>query len=71
MYWCADPLSFALKEFDLNFAFVIWSGLGIIGVSIIGILYFKEPYNIMKIVSIFIIVTGVIMLNLSDLLLKK
>ena len=37
----------------------------------IGILYFKEPYSIMKIVSIFIIVTGVIMLNLSDLLLKK
>jgi multidrug transporter EmrE-like cation transporter len=37
----------------------------------IGILYFKEPYSIMKIASIFIIVTGVIMLNLSDLLLKK
>ena len=62
---------FALKEFDLSFAFAIWAGLGIIGVSIIGILYFKEPYSIMKIISIFIIVIGVIMLNLSDLLLKK
>ena len=61
----------ALKEFDLSFAFAIWSGLGIIGVSIIGILYFKEPYSIMKIISIFIIVIGVVMLNLSDLLLKK
>ena len=62
---------FALKEFDLSFAFALWSGLGIIGVSIIGVLYFKEPYSIMKIVSIFIIVIGVVMLNLSDLLLKK
>ena len=62
---------FALKKFDLSFAFAIWSGFGIIGVSIIGILYFKEPYSIMKIVSIFVIVIGVIMLNLSDLLLSK
>ena len=62
---------FALKEFDLSFAFAIWAGLGIIGVSIIGILYFKEPNSIMKMVSILIIVIGVIMLNLSDILLKK
>ena len=33
---------FALKEFDLSFAFAIWSGLGIIGVSIIGILYLRR-----------------------------
>ena len=62
---------FALKEFDLSFAFAIWAGLGIIGVSIIGMVYFKEPYSILKIISIFIIVVGVIMLNISDILLKK
>lgn len=62
---------FVLKEFDLSFAFAIWSGLGIAGVSIIGVLYFKEPYSILKIISIIIIVVGVIMLNTSDLLLKK
>ena len=62
---------FALKKFDLGFAFAIWAGLGILGVSIIGIVYFKEPYNALKIVSILIIVVGVIMLNMSDILLKK
>jgi len=62
---------FALKKFDLSFAFAIWAGLGILGVSIIGIVFFKEPYNVLKIISILIIVAGVIMLNMSDILLKK
>ena len=62
---------FALKKFDLSFAFAIWAGLGIVGVSIIGIIFFKEPYNTMKIISILIIVIGVIMLNMSGVSLKK
>jgi small multidrug resistance pump len=62
---------FALKKFDLSFAYAIWAGLGIMGVSIIGILYFKEPYSVLKVISICVIVAGVIMLNISDILLKK
>ena len=31
---------FALKRFDLSFAYVIWARLGIAIVTIIGILYF-------------------------------
>ncbi|MCK4662336.1 MAG: QacE family quaternary ammonium compound efflux SMR transporter [Bacteroidales bacterium] len=62
---------FALKKFDLSFAYAIWAGLGIMGVSIIGIVFFKEPYNILKIISIFIIVVGVVILNISDILLNK
>ncbi len=62
---------FALKKFDLSFAYAIWAGLGIVGVSIVGIVYFKEPHSVLKIISILIIVVGVIMLNISDLLLNK
>ena len=62
---------FALKKFDLSFAYAIWAGLGILGVSIIGIIYFKEPYNLLKIISILLIVIGVIVLHISDILLKK
>lgn len=58
---------FALKKFDLSFAFAIWAGLGIVGVSLIGIFFFNEPYNTMKIVSILIIVIGVILLNMSNI----
>jgi len=57
---------FALKHFDLSFIYAIWAGIGILLVSIIGMTFFKEPVNAMKIISILIIVVGVVMLNLSQ-----
>lgn len=62
---------FALKKFDLSFAYAIWAGLGIMGVSIIGMTFFKEPSSLLKIISILIIVIGVILLNISDILIGK
>ena len=57
---------FTLKHFDLSFVYALWAGIGILLVSVIGMTYFKEPVSIMKIISILIIITGVIMLNLSE-----
>lgn len=57
---------FALKRFDLSFAYAIWAGLGILFVAVIGILYFKEPVTALKIASIILIVLGVTGLNVSD-----
>jgi len=62
---------FVLKHFDLSFIYAIWAGLGILFVSIIGMTYFKEPVSLLKILSILLIVCGVVMLNFSELLLKK
>ena len=57
---------FALKHFDLSFIYALWAGIGILLVSLIGMTFFREPVNLMKIISILVIVTGVVMLNLSD-----
>ena len=62
---------FALRQFDISFAYAIWAGLGILGVSLIGIFFFNEPCNALKIVSILLIVVGVIILNISDIIMKK
>lgn len=59
---------FALKRFDLSFAYAIWAGLGIAVVSIIGIFYFKEPVTAIKIASIALIAVGVVGLNISDVI---
>ncbi len=61
---------FALKHFDLSFAYAIWAGLGIMLVSLIGMVFFKEPVNWLKLLSIGVIVVGVVLLNLSDTLVK-
>jgi len=44
---------------------LIWSGLGTTLIAITGIFYFKEPSTAIKILSIGLIITGVIGLNLS------
>ena len=58
-------LTFALKGIDVSLAYTIWSGIGTVLITIIGILYFQEPLTSLKIFSIGLIVAGVVGLNLS------
>ncbi len=62
---------FALKHFDLSFAYALWAGVGILLVSLIGMIYFKEPVSMLKIVSIMIIVAGVVLLNISEFIQRQ
>ena len=57
--------AFALKGIGLSFAYAIWSGLGILLIGTIGILYFKEPISVLAIVSMVLIVIGVVGLHAS------
>jgi small multidrug resistance pump len=56
----------SLKRIDVSIAYAIWAGLGTALIAVIGILWFKEPVNALKMVSLLVIVAGVIGLNLSD-----
>ena len=53
------PLIKAVERIDLSIVYAIWSGLGIVVVSIIGFLYFKETVNFVKIVCIVLVIIGV------------
>lgn len=57
-------LSLALKSLPLGTAYAIWTGIGTIGTAILGILLFKEPVDILRIVCIGFILTGIIGLKL-------
>lgn len=56
----------ALKGLDVSIAYAIWAGLGTALITIVGIFWFKESVNTLKMLSLFIVVVGVIGLNLSD-----
>ena len=58
-------LTLALKKIDVSVAYAIWAGLGTALITIIGLVYFKEPATLLKIVSIGLIVIGVLGLNLD------
>lgn len=58
-------LTFALKRIDLGIAYAIWAGIGTALITVIGILWFREPATAMKLLSILLLIAGVVGLNLS------
>jgi len=58
-------LTLALKKFDVSVAYAIWSGVGTALIAIIGVAWFKEPVNAIKIGSLCLIIAGVVGLNLG------
>ena len=58
-------LTLALKQIEVSTAYAIWSGLGIVLITIIGYFYFAESLNFTKVIAITLIIVGVIMLNLA------
>lgn len=64
--FCFGFLTLSLKAIEVSMAYAIWSGLGIVLISIIGFFYFNETMNATKIIAIGLIMIGVVMLNLSD-----
>ena len=58
--------TFALKKLDVSIAYAIWAGLGTALITVIGIFWFKEPVNALKMASLVLVVVGVVGLNLSD-----
>jgi|SRR5450759_4621502 small multidrug resistance pump len=59
-------LTLALKGIDVSISYAIWAGLGTAFITVIGIFWFKEPVNALKMVSLIVVVAEVIGLNLSD-----
>lgn len=59
------PLNLALRQIDISVAYAIWSGIGTAVIAVIGILYFREPTTLIKLISLMLIVFGVIGLNIS------
>ena len=58
-------LTIALKGIDVSIAYAIWAGMGIAMITVIGILWFKEPATAVKMISIVFVVIGVVGLNIS------
>lgn len=57
-------LALALKQLPLGTAYAIWTGIGTIGTVVFGIILFKEPVTILRLVCIGFIVIGIVGLKL-------
>lgn len=60
------PLNLALRRIEISVAYAIWSGVGTVFITIIGIIFFKEHVSPIKLISIALVILGVIGLELSQ-----
>ena len=58
-------LSLTLKYIPLGTAYAIWSGVGTAATACIGLLIFNEPFNVLMVVGIILIIGGVVLVNSS------
>ncbi|MBE9235389.1 MAG: DMT family transporter [Sphaerospermopsis kisseleviana] len=63
---CLTFLTLCLRKLEVSIVYAVWAGLGTVLISIIGIVWFRESFTLMKFVSIVLIIVGVIGLNLSE-----
>ncbi|MFI5151570.1 MAG: DMT family transporter [Bacteroidia bacterium] len=57
-------LIFVLKRMEVSIAYAIWASMGIVLIAIIGMVFYKEPVSLPKIISIALIVAGIFGLEL-------
>lgn len=58
--------TFALKTIDISIAYAIWMALGTALIALIGILWFNETLSMLKVIALLLIITGVVLLNISS-----
>lgn len=57
-------LAAAVKTIPIGTGYAVWTGIGAVGTTILGILLFDEPKNIMRILCILLIIIGIIGLKI-------
>ena len=61
----AGAVILALKRLDLSVTYAVWSGVGAALAALIGIVYFREPFTLLKAASLALVVLGVAGLSLA------
>ena len=56
-------LTLVLKKMSLGITYAIWSGLGIVFVALIGVLYHKEALDLPAVIGMVMIIGGVVVIN--------
>lgn len=58
-------MTLALKDIPISIVYAIWSGAGTAAITVIGMIWFKEPMGAQKLAFIVLIIAGVVGLNLT------
>ena len=53
-------LGIAVKSLPLGTAYAVWTGIGAVGTVVLGIVLFKEPATVVRLVCVGLIVSGIL-----------
>lgn len=59
-------LVFLLEKMQVSIAYAIWASAGTALIAILGMVFFKEPVSVAKIISLSFIILGILGLELLD-----
>ena len=57
-------LSLAMRTIPVGTAYAVWTGIGAIGVALLGMILFGESREILRMICLFLIIAGIIGLKL-------
>ncbi|MCZ6623710.1 MAG: quaternary ammonium compound efflux SMR transporter SugE [Deltaproteobacteria bacterium] len=57
-------LSVAMKTIPVGTAYAVWTGIGAVGVVVMGMVLFGESRDIMRVICLLLIVSGIVGLKL-------
>ena len=58
-------LAQSLKSIPIGTAYAVWTGIGIMGTAILGIILFNEPASLLRLLFLGLILIGIIGLKLT------
>jgi len=58
-------LALALRGIPVGTAYAVWTGIGVVGTAVLGVVLFAEPATVPRLASIALIVAGIAGLKLT------
>ena len=59
-------LALALRTIPMGIAYAVWSGAGIVVISLVGYFYYKQALDLPALIGIGMILAGVLILNMTS-----
>jgi small multidrug resistance pump len=57
-------LALVVRQIPVSVAYAVWSGLGTAAIAVVGVVVLGEDWDLVKALSLVLIIGGVVMLNL-------
>lgn len=57
-------LATAMKSIPVGTAYAVWTGIGAVGVAVLGMFLFNESRDLMKLFCLFLVIAGIVGLKL-------